>query len=435
MWTKLCAACLLSASFALASGQAIERAVPESVGVSSQRLGLVTEMLRQHVDDGRVAGLVAGMMHKGELVYLESLGWQSLGETRMRDDALFQVRSMSKPITAVAALQLVEAGRLSLSDPVADYIPSFANVVVFSDPVTQDATQTRLPARAMTIADLLKNTAGLSHRFSPLYRNNAVRSRADTLEQLVDKVAAVPLLGDPGEQWVYSISLTVLGRVVEVVTGLPFDTYLQQQVLSPLGMNDTGFFVKPSAEERLARAYRFSDSDSGSELARVPAMPMPITQDPPLKEGAAGLVSSVPDYLRFLQFLLDGRKAESGRGDNEEGVVLAARLVAEMTRNQIEPRLMPFGTNPARPMLDRGWGYGLAVVVDANKSAYATHNGEFGWSGSLGTFAWADPVTDTALVLMLQIQPADAHSLAQKFKALAAQAVIAGDAISSPTPR
>lgn len=419
MWSKTAALAgfalsgVLVTATAQPSGGNLSRVLPETVGVSSQRLELVSEMLRQHVDDGRVAGLVAGMLHEGKLVYLESMGWQVLSESPMRDDSLFQIRSMSKPMTAVAALQLIERGELGLDDPVAKYIPSFDSVRVFSDPVAQDFAATRAPSRAITVADLLKNTAGLSHRFSSLYRENGVRSRGDTLAELSDKVAAVPLIGDPGEQWVYSISLTVLGRVVEVVSGMAFDEYLAQEMFAPLGLADTGFFVPPESQSRLARAYAV-----GSEgLQLVPPMAIPITDDPPLKEGAAGIVSSAPDYLRFLQMLLNGGELEGAR-------VLQGETVAAMTRNQIEPRLMPFGTNPAQPMLDRGWGYGVAVVVNAEKSAYATHNGEFGWSGSLGTFAWADPVTNTALVLMLQVQPAGAHALAQKFKALAAQAII-----------
>lgn len=216
-------------------------------------------------------------------------------------------------------------------------------------------------------------------------------------------------------QWVYSISLTVLGRVVEVVSGQDFDDYLAQEIFAPLDMGDTGFFVKPDALDRLARTYRYADS----QLTLLPPMTIPITQDPPLKEGAAGIVSSVPDYLRFLQMLLKG-------GQSEQGLqVLTLDTVREMTKNQIADRLMPLSFDPTQPMLDIGWGYGLAVLVDAAKSEYATHEGEFGWSGSLGTFAWADPVTETALVLMLQIQPAGAHKLAEKFKALAVQSIIA----------
>ena len=394
--------------------QALQR-----LGMSSQRLALLNSVLQQHVADKRVAGLVAGIMHKGELVYLQAMGSQVLGETAMREDSLFQVRSMSKPITAVAALQLVERGVLNLEDPVADYIPSFAAVRVFNDPQNPDLNDTREPIRDINIADLLKNTAGLSHRFSPLYRSNAVRSRSDTLAELSDKVAAIPLIGDPGEQWVYSISLTILGRVIEVATGTAFDQYLQDNVFAPAGMEDTGFFVPLEKQQRLARAYASAKTDDeGWTLSALPAMEVPITEDPPLKEGAAGLVSSAPDYLNFLHMLLNQGAINGNR-------ILSAATVSEMTRNQIDPRLMPFGTNPAQPMLDRSWGYGLAVVVDADQSAVATQEGEFGWSGSLGTFAWADPTTQTAYVLMLQVQPAGAHALAQQFKPLATAAVLA----------
>jgi CubicO group peptidase (beta-lactamase class C family) len=261
----------------------------------------------------------------------------------------------------------------------------------------------------------LLNTAGLSHRFSGLYRNSNVRSRADNLAELADKVASVPLIGDPGEKWVYSISITVLGRVVEIVSGLGFDDYLRKEVFDPLDMPDTAFFVPQNKQDRLALAYRIPDGSSG--LTRLPPMDVPITVNPPLKEGAAGIVSTVPDYLRFLQALLNDGELNGHR-------VLEVDTVAAMTRNQIAQELMPFGINSANPMLDRGWGYGLAVVTDAAKSEVGVNNGEFGWSGSLGTFSWADPVTDTVAVIMLQVQPAGAFSIASKFKALVYQSLI-----------
>ena len=400
----------------VASAQELPSVTPESVGISSQRLSLITTMLRQHVDDGRVAGLVAGVARNGKLVYLQSMGWQQMADEQpMQDDSLFQIRSMSKPITAVAVMQLVEQGRLKLDDTVAKYIPSFAQMQVFNNPDMPSNGDTRDAKRLITIEDLLLNTAGLSHRFGDLYTSNKVRSRADTLEQLVEKVAGVPLIGDPGEQWVYSISTTVLGRVIEIVSGQPFDDYLQQHLYSPLHMNDTGFFVAPAKMDRLARAYRFGRGDGVLQL--LPPMDIPISQDPALLEGAAGIVSSVPDYLRFLQALLN-----MGELDGER--ILQADTVKTMTRNHIPDALLPIGTNPRRPMLDRGWGYGMAVVTDASKSSFAVNNGEFGWSGSLGTFSWADPLTGTVAVLMLQIQPSGAHSLSSKFKALVAQSLI-----------
>jgi CubicO group peptidase (beta-lactamase class C family) len=392
------------------------KAPPESVGISSQRLNLLDRVLREHVEEGKVAGLVAGVVRHGKLVYLEAMGWQNIAlEQPMTSDSIFQIRSMSKPITATAALQLVDQGKLALSDPVSLYIPSFKNLTVFIDPKNPESSATRQPDREPTIEDLLLNTAGLSHRFSALYRNNNVRSRADSLAVLSDKVANIPLIGDPGEQWVYSISITVLGRVIEIVSGRPLDEYLADEVFSPLMMSDTGFYVPPLKQDRLAQAYRIPEGASG--LTELPAMAVPITSNPPLKEGAAGIVSTVPDYLRFLQALLNEGELEGHR-------VLESKTVLAMTANQVAKELMPFGTNPANPMLDRGWGYGLAVVTDASKSEFGVNNGEFGWSGSLGTFSWADPVTDTIAVIMLQVQPAGAFSIASKFKALVYQSLM-----------
>ena len=349
---------------------------PESVGVSSQRLELIDSMLQQHVHDGRVPGLVAGVSRHGQLVFLKSYGWQDIeNKLPMQEDSIFQIRSMSKPITAVAVLQLIDQGKLKLSDQVADYIPSFAAVRVFNNPETQDLNDTRPPSRAITIEDLLLNTAGLSHRFSTLYRDNRVRSRADSLETLVDKVASIPLIGDPGEQWVYSISITVLGRIVEIVSGQTFDNYLERNLFNPLAMTSTGFYVKPQQQARLAKAYMAATSREPLKL--LPPIDIPITEKPPLMEGAAGLVSTVPDYLRFLQALLN-------KGELNGSRILSSESVIAATTNQVADRLLPIGTNPNAPMLDRGWGYGISVVVDASKSPYGVNNGEFAWGGSLG---------------------------------------------------
>ncbi len=408
---------LLASSSLLAQAPSpLPRAEPEDVGMSSARFGLLETMLRQHVDDGRVPGLVAGVMRHGKVVYLQSLGWQDIeaGEP-MQEASIFQIRSLSKAITSLAVMQLVEQGRIALDDPVSRFIPSFADMQVFVNPDDPDNSALRAPARQPTVRDLLLNVGGLSHRDRALYQSRAVRSRGDTLEQFVEKVAAVPLVGDPGTVWVYSESTTVLGRVVEIVSGQPFDAYLQEHVLNPLGMVDTAFFVPPDKVARLARLYQVPRD--GSALRKQPDMDIPITQDPPLKEGSAGLVSTVPDYLRLLQMFLNGGELDGRR-------VLSAEGIAEMTRNHIPADLLPIGMSPQSRILDRGWGYGYMVVTDAAQSPFAVNNGEFGWIGSLGTYAWADPQTDTIAVLMLQIEPAGAHALGDKFKALVAQTLV-----------
>jgi CubicO group peptidase (beta-lactamase class C family) len=229
----------------------------------------------------------------------------------------------------------------------------------------------------------------------------------------VEKVAAVPLIAEPGTLWNYSISTTVLGRVVEIVSGQEFYDYLQQQVLTPLAMSDTGFYVPADKRSQLTQVYRIRDG----ELVREPEMDVPITVDPPLKEGAAGMVSTVPDYLRFLQAMLNGGELEGVR-------VLRADTVHQMIADQLPAQVLPISLNPPTPMADLGWGYGFSVVIDGNASNFARNNGEFGWNGSLGTFSWADPQTGISAVLMLQMQPSGAYNLSALFKTLAWQALL-----------
>jgi len=405
---------VLSLCFPLSStAQPLPRAEPESAGMSTARFRLLHTMLRQHVDDGRVPGLVAGVVRDGRVVYLESMGSQVLGESDMRDDSIFEIRSMSKGVTSLAIMQLVEQGSLNLDDPLALYIPSFADTRVFVDPDNPDDSATRAPSRQLTIEDLLLNTGGISHRFDQLYASREVRSRSDTLAQMMEKVAAVPLMADPGTEWIYSESTTILGRVVEIVSGQAFDDYLDEHIFQPLGMVDTAFYVSADKVDRLARVYQVSRN--GGALSRVPDMDVPITTDPPLLEGAAGLVSTVPDYLRFMQVFLNG-------GDLDGERVLSEALIAEMIRNQVPDDAMPIGMGS--PMLDVGWGYGFTVVTNPSASSYAVNMGEFGWNGSLGTFSWADPQTGTIAVLMMQITPAGAYSLSGKFKTMVAQTII-----------
>ncbi|MES3007691.1 MAG: serine hydrolase domain-containing protein [Pseudomonadota bacterium] len=416
---------LLATSLHAAENTSLVRAEPESVGISSARLRLLDTMLRQHVDDGRVAGLVAGVARHGRIVYLEAMGSQVLGSqagaegaqtaTPMREDSIFQIRSNTKAVTSLAVMQLIEADRIGLDEPVSAYIPSFADMVVFSNPDDPENSPTRAPSRAVTIKDLLLNIGGLSHRDGALYQSRGVRSRAEPLDVLVEKIAAVPLMSDPGTRWIYSESTSVLGRIVEIVSGQRFDDYLNEHVLRPLRMPDTAFHVPPEKVDRLARIYQMPRG--GGALARVPEMDVPITTQPALLEGSAGMVSTVPDYLRFLQTFLDGGVLDGQR-------VLSEALIAEMTRNHIPSALLPIGLSPQNPMLDVGWGYGFTVVIDEAKSAYGVNNGEFGWSGSLGTYAWADPETDMVAIIMLQITPASAYSLPQKFKALVSQTPI-----------
>jgi CubicO group peptidase (beta-lactamase class C family) len=282
------------------------RATPAEAGLASAPLAEATALLTQFVAEKKIAGAVAAVARHGKLGYLEAVGVQDL-ETRasMTDRSLFRLYSMTKPVTAVAVMMLFEAGRFGLSDPVSKYLPEFKDVRV----AAPDGTL-RQPAREITVQDLLLHTSGFSHRTSELYRTARVRVRTDTLPQFITKITHAPLMEDPGTRFRYSEGTTVLGRLVEIWSGKPFDAFLDERVFKPLNMTDTGFWVRPEQRARLAMVYQ---SARGGGLTPFEIEPeAPFTVRPVLLEGAVGLVSTVPDYLRFSQMLLnrgEGRRA------------------------------------------------------------------------------------------------------------------------------
>ncbi len=229
------------------------RATPEAAGMSSGRLQAATALLRQYVSDRKIAGAVAAVARRGKLVYLEPVGLQSLeSKALMTERSLFRVYSMTKAVTAVAVMMLVEENKLRLTDPVLKLLPEFRSVMVQEG----GAGAPRRPAREITIRDLLLHTSGLSHRTSDLYRRLQVRSRSIALPQFVANITKAPLLEDPGTRFRYSEATTVLGRLVEVVSKQPFDTFVTSRILKPLGMTDTAFWVEPAAQSRLTTVYQ-----------------------------------------------------------------------------------------------------------------------------------------------------------------------------------
>ena len=309
---------------------------------------------------------------------------------------------MTKAVTAVAVMILRDEGRFELTDPASRWLPELADVVVLQG----DGT-TRPPARPITIEHLLLHTAGLSHRTSSEYREAAVRSRRDSLEEFVKKIARVPLRFDPGERYLYSESPTVLGRLVEVVSGMSFDEFLRTRVLEPLRMSDTRFWVRPEDRGRLTTVYAQTD-DGG--LGPLEIEELPFTERPALLEGAVGLVSTVPDFLRFGQMLANGGELDGVR-------ILGEETVRAMTANGL----------PASILATRrgGTGWGLAnvsVVVDAAAAGGGARPGEYRWDGSAGTEFWVDPETRTVLVTMWQSSPANPDRLRQRITEVVRQA-------------
>jgi CubicO group peptidase (beta-lactamase class C family) len=381
----------------------LPRATPASVGLSADRLQEATALLRRFVNEQKVAGVVAAVARRGKLVYLESAGVQSL-ESRapMTDRSIFRIYSMAKPVTAVAAMMLHDEGHFALADPVSKYLPEFAGVRVAEEP----GATPRPPSRPITVEDLLLHTSGLSHRTSELYRTLEVRSRTIALPRFVENITRAPLLDDPGTRFRYSEGTTVVGRLVEVWSGQPFEVFLEERLFAPLGMPDTAFWAGPDRRGRLTQAYAPVE---GGGLAPIEIETTPFTERPTLIEGAVGLVSTVPDYLRFSQMLLNGGELEGVR-------ILKPETAARMTANGL----------PAEVLSKRGdgqTGWALAnvnVVLDRS----APNHGEYSWDGTGGTIFWIDPGRELVTVLMAQIVPSNPDRIRQRFKALVDAAVL-----------
>ncbi len=356
------------------------------------------------MDARDIAGVVAAVVRHGRLVYLEALG--ELDRERglaMRDDALFRLYSMTRPITSLAAMILWEEDRFELDDPVAMYLPEFADQRVFVDASNPDMTATRPRRTEMTVEHLLLHTSGLGSRSSSIYRAEQVRLRSITLSQMVSNAARVPLFEDPGTRWRYGISTTILGRLVEIWSGLPFNEFLQERVFEPLGITDTVFRVDSSRTDRFGPVYRPGpDGDLRPHAIEV----LPFTEQPALMEGGVGLVSTVRDYLRFARMFLNGGELDGVR-------VLQPDTVALMTTNRVPDALLPIGFGT--PQLGRGWTLGFCVVTDADTSPHPVREGTFWWDGSSGTRFFIDPVEDMVTVVMAAASPASGNGFREAF--------------------
>jgi len=385
----------------------LARATPESVGMSGARLQEATALLRQYVADRKIAGAVAAVARRGKLVYLEPVGLQNI-ETRalMTDRSLFRIYSMTKAVTGVAVMMLVDEGKIALTDPASKYLPEFKGVMV-KDGGTGEP---RRPAREITVRDLLLHTSGLSHRTSELYRSLKVRSRAIGLPQFITNISNAPLLEDPGTRFRYSEATTVLGRIVEVVSKQSFDQFVIGRILKPLGMNDTAFWADGEARARLAVVYQRGQDGT---VAPFEIEEVPFTEQPALMEGAVGLVSTAEDFIRFSQMLLNNGELGSAR-------LLRPETVASMTTNAL-PDAVLAGKGGGTV----GWGLAnVDVVVAPGSRGYLSAIGEYGWDGSAGTFFAVDPSKELVVTLMTQNLPANPDQLRQKFKAAVLQSIV-----------
>ena len=394
---------------ALPRAQDLERVTPESVGLSSAGLKRATDALQVHIDGADIAGVVVAVARRGKLVYFEALGQRDREKNDpMPKDAIFRLYSMTRPITSTAVMALWEEGAFQLDDPISMYLPQFADQRVFIDAEDPDMTQTRMRLGDITVRHLLTHTSGIGSRSSRIYRTEQVRLRSITLSEMVDNTARVPLFENPGTRFRYGISTTMLGRLVEIWSGLPFETFLEERLLKPLNMTDTVFWADGERADRLATVYRFDEGSS--ELH-----PYPFTERPTLIEGGVGLLSTTMDYLRFAQMFLNGGELDGVR-------ILAAETVALMIENQVPDAVLPLGTGGY--MAGSGWGLGFNVVLDAGRYTFPVGVGEYWWDGSSGTRFSIDPEHEIVIVIMAAASPSRGGGFREEFKSLVYDAIL-----------
>jgi CubicO group peptidase (beta-lactamase class C family) len=384
----------------LASAQALPAAKPEDVGLSTERLARVTRVVKSEIEKGRYPGAVALVARKGRIAYFEGFGQLDPARgTPMPKDAIFRLYSMTKPFTSVAAMMLVEDGRLVLSDPVSKYLPKLAKLsvsVARVDPTTGTTEYALVPAeREMTIQDLLRHTSGLvygaftSHaRVKELYAKEGVGWLDVTPEEQVERLARVPLAHQPGSAWEYSLSTDVLGRVIEVVTGVPLGRFLEERLFTPLKMRDTGFVVPPARTGRLAQPFA-TDKETGNAIKLLD-----VTTAQKNDAGGAGAAGPAGDYARFAQMLLAGGQLDGVR-------VLGRATVSHMTSDHLGD------IRVASPILARGYTFGLGFAVrkETGLNPVTGSAGEYRWGGAAGTAFWIDPKEHMIVVWMTQAAP------------------------------
>ena len=414
--TKSLALCagLLASTFSTAAE--LPRDQPDAVGMSSARLARIAPAMQRYIDAELTPGVITAVMRHGKLIHYKAQGHMDVASAKpMREDAIFRIASMTKPIASVALMMLWEEGRFQLRDPVSKFIPEFAAAQVST---TADASGTTgelvPPKRPIQIRDMLTHTAGLANNYSgnvAAYRQAMNTPRPKSNAEQIKRLAALPLNYHPGEEWQYSAATNVVGHLVEIISGQSLDEFLRQRIFEPLQMPDTHFYLDNTKGGRLTTQYtpdennKIKAQDPGSKQSRW------ITSPRNLFSGAGGLVSTVRDYLRFQQAMLNGGEIDGNR-------ILAPSTVSLMLENHT-------GDLPLwLPGPGMGFGLGYGVVVDRGAAAIPLSEGAGYWGGAYCTLSWIDPEQNLVGVLMTQVRPYSHINIRQDFQVLTYQAII-----------
>jgi CubicO group peptidase (beta-lactamase class C family) len=401
---------------------------PEEVGFSASRLGRIGTVMQGYVDQNKLPGVIAVVARGGNIVYRERFGMMDVEAAKpMQFDTIFRIYSMTKPIASVALMMLYEEGHFQLHDPVSKFLPEFADVKVFAGATGEGFELTELE-REITIWHLLTHTAGLTYDFFEDSPIDAMYLEADlhrpdrTSEEVIHEIVKLPLVHQPGTAWRYSMATDVLGYLIEVISGMTLDVFLEEKILKPLGMEDTDFYVPEAKLNRFAAEYGPSTGsgqapteDGGMELLDAPATSQ-YTKPPRFLSGGAGLVSTASDYMCFCQMLLDGGELDGTR-------LLGRKTIELMTTNHLPDELIPIQVQP-HTLHGCGFGLGFRVLVDVAQAGRLGSEGEFGWGGAASTSFFVDPKEKLIGLLLTQLVPSRHYPIRNEFKVLVYQALV-----------
>ena len=392
---------LLPISFATLLAAELPTATPEEVGVSSERLERITEIGQSMVDEGQVAGIITQIARHGKIIHTDVIGARGLEDSRpLEEDALFRIYSMTKPITAVAAMMLYEEGKFHLRDPVSKFVPELKDLKVLKD-------GRYVPAEnEMTMHHLLTHTAGLSYGFSDdnpvdlAYRAAAAFETPD-LDAFAERLATLPLLYEPGFRWHYSVAVDVTGLVVERISGMSFDEFLRTRIFEPLDMHDTFFSVPEDKRDRFLPNHIWDQETNAMVVFESPGFD-PGAPDLTFFSGGGGLISTTRDYMRFSEMVRNGGELDGVRLLSPKTIDFMRQDHLPATSSEVRE-----GTRPAvafgQSASGFGFGLGFGVITDPRGIAVLGSEGEYFWGGAAGTAFWIDPVEEIVVIAMIQL--------------------------------
>jgi CubicO group peptidase (beta-lactamase class C family) len=376
---------------------------PEAEGFSSQRLERLHALLQKKVEDKQLAGVVTVLARHGEIVDFRTYGKKDLGSGAPMDrDTIFRIYSMTKPITGVAMMLLYERGKWSPDDPIAKHIPEFAHLKVFKGTDSNGQPLLEDPAHPPTMAELMSHNAGFTYGIfgvtpvDKMYRDANVLG-SENLRQMIDKLARIPLLYQPGTKWVYSVSVDVQGYLVEKMSGKTLGEFMRENIFRPLAMKDTAFHVSQDSLSRFATLYAM---DAKGELRTTNGgnVALDYSKEPAMPSGGGGLTSTALDYLRFSRMLLNAGELDGTR-------ILAPSSVALMRTNRLSPAIMnsrEYGIGFFHISPGFGFGFDFGIYTDPGFIGRTVGKGTFTWGGAAGTWFWIDPANDMVFVGMIQ---------------------------------